>query len=75
MIGLAEDETQPQTSQPAHTQARSITVWLNDLIQYSSIGDYRLRVGDYRLIHDIDGERREVVILRVMHRRDIYRER
>jgi len=44
-------------------------------LRYSTIGGYRLRVGDYRVIYDIDDEQREIVILRVMHRRDIYRER
>ncbi len=44
-------------------------------LRRSAIGDYRLRAGDYRVIYDIDDERCEVVILRVMHRRDIYRER
>ena len=44
-------------------------------LRHSAIGDYRLRVGDYRVVYDIDDERRKVVILRVMHRREIYRER
>jgi len=36
-----------------------------------ALGTYRFRIGDYRVIFDIDGE--EVVVLRVGHRRDIYR--
>ena len=36
-----------------------------------SLGTYRFRIGDYRVIFDIEGE--EIVILRVGHRRDIYR--
>ena len=44
-------------------------------LRYSTIGEYRLRVGDYRVIYDIDDQQREIVILRLMHRRDIYRER
>ena len=35
------------------------------------IGTYRFRIGDYRVIFDIEGD--EIVILRVGHRRDIYR--
>jgi mRNA interferase RelE/StbE len=35
------------------------------------IGTYRFRIGDYRVIFDI--EDKDVVILRVGHRRDIYR--
>jgi mRNA interferase RelE/StbE len=37
----------------------------------SKIGEYRFRIGDYRVIFDlVDGE---IVILRVGHRREIYR--
>ena len=35
------------------------------------IGTYRLRVGDYRVIFDIDDDK--VVILRIGHRKDIYK--
>lgn len=35
------------------------------------IGTYRYRIGDYRVVFDISG--RDVVILRVGHRREIYR--
>jgi mRNA interferase RelE/StbE len=35
------------------------------------IGTYRFRIGDYRAIFDIDGE--NIVILRIGHRRDIYK--
>ena len=35
------------------------------------IGSYRLRVGDYRVVFDIEGK--DIVILRVGHRREIYR--
>ncbi|MFN5513209.1 MAG: type II toxin-antitoxin system RelE family toxin [Cyanobacteriota bacterium] len=33
---------------------------------------YRLRVGDYRIIYQIDDEIKTVVITRVRHRRDVY---
>ena len=35
------------------------------------LGSYRFRIGDYRVIFDIEGE--DIVILRIGHRRDIYR--
>ena len=35
------------------------------------LGMYRFRIGDYRVIFDIEDE--EIVVLRVGHRRDIYR--
>jgi mRNA interferase RelE/StbE len=37
----------------------------------SKLGNYRFRVGDYRVIFDIDGKM--VTILKVGHRREIYR--
>ena len=35
------------------------------------LGTYRFRIGDYRVIFDIELD--EIVVLRVGHRRDIYR--
>ena len=34
---------------------------------------YRLRQGDYRIVYLIDDTRREVIIFKVGHRRDVYR--
>ena len=34
---------------------------------------YRLRVGTYRILYDIDDEARLVTVYRVKHRRDVYR--
>ncbi|MDZ7363783.1 MAG: type II toxin-antitoxin system RelE/ParE family toxin [candidate division KSB1 bacterium] len=35
------------------------------------LGSYRFRIGDYRVIFDVDGA--ALVILRAGHRREIYR--
>ena len=35
------------------------------------LGTYRFRIGDYRVIFDIEGS--DIVVLRVGHRKDIYR--
>ena len=35
------------------------------------IGDYRWRVGNYRIVFDIKGK--DIVILRVRHRREVYK--
>jgi mRNA interferase RelE/StbE len=35
------------------------------------VGSFRFRIGDYRVIFDLEGE--EIIILRVGHRREIYR--
>jgi mRNA interferase RelE/StbE len=37
----------------------------------TDLGTYRFRIGDYRVVFDLEGD--EIVILRVGHRRDIYK--
>jgi mRNA interferase RelE/StbE len=37
----------------------------------TNLGAYRFRIGDYRVIFDLEGK--EIVVLRVGHRRDIYK--
>lgn len=34
---------------------------------------WRVRVGDYRVVYEIDDARRTVTVLDVAHRRDVYR--
>jgi mRNA interferase RelE/StbE len=34
---------------------------------------YRCRVGEYRLVYQIDDSRQKIVVTRVRHRKDIYR--
>lgn len=40
-------------------------------LQDKSLGDYRFRVGDYRIIFDVNGN--NLIILVVGHRKDIYK--
>lgn len=35
------------------------------------LGTYRYRIGDYRIIFDIDNKK--VVVLRIQHRKDVYK--
>ena len=37
----------------------------------SELGEYRFRVGDYRIIFDVEGE--NIIVLGVGHRREIYK--
>ena len=37
--------------------------------------EYRIRVGEYRLVYEIEDALRLVVILHISHRRDVYRSR
>jgi mRNA interferase RelE/StbE len=39
----------------------------------TSVGDYRLRVGDYRVVYDVEDEAKSVIVVRVQHRREVYR--
>lgn len=38
-----------------------------------STGAWRIRVGEFRVLYDIDDRARMVEVLRVTHRRDVYR--
>lgn len=35
--------------------------------------DWRVRVGDYRIVYEIDDRAREVRVMRIRHRREAYR--
>ncbi|HDH58022.1 MAG TPA: type II toxin-antitoxin system RelE/ParE family toxin [Bacteroidetes bacterium] len=35
--------------------------------------DWRIRVGDYRVIYEIDDRAKAVRVMRIRHRRDVYR--
>ena len=37
-----------------------------------SIADYRIRVGNYRVLFDVDWKGREIHVLRIGHRRNVY---
>lgn len=43
-------------------------------LQYSLKGHRRLRVGDYRVVYRIEAEKKEVIIIAIKHRKDIYDE-
>jgi mRNA interferase RelE/StbE len=57
--------------------ASKIKEYSNDPIYYSrkltdpKIGSYRFRIGDYRVIFDIEDE--TIIVLRVGHRKNIYK--
>lgn len=38
-----------------------------------SLEGWRLRCGDYRIVYQIDDDARTVTLVRVRHRRDVYR--
>ncbi|MCI5218966.1 MAG: type II toxin-antitoxin system RelE/ParE family toxin [Candidatus Electrothrix sp. LOE2] len=36
------------------------------------VADYRLRIGNYRVLFDVNWEERELYILKIGHRRNVY---
>ena len=36
------------------------------------IANYRLRIGNYRVLFDVNWDKKEIYILKIGHRRDIY---
>ncbi|RJO65887.1 MAG: type II toxin-antitoxin system RelE/ParE family toxin [Myxococcales bacterium] len=39
----------------------------------NAINRWRIRVGDYRIVYDVDDSARVVDIIRIRHRKDVYR--
>ena len=39
----------------------------------SSDNDFRIRIGDYRVVYELDEGNRRIIIMAVGHRKDIYR--
>jgi len=55
---------QALTKNPRPTGCRKLT---------GSDGDWRIRVGEYRVVYEIDDTAREVRVNRIRHRREVYR--
>jgi len=36
------------------------------------LADFRLRVGNYRVLFDVNFDKKEIYILKISHRRDVY---
>ena len=52
------------------SQSEDIKQIVRQLVNHD-VADYRLRVGDYRVLFDLDGK--IIRIMRVRHRRDVYK--
>ena len=42
-------------------------------VKLAGRGDFRIRVGDYRIVYAVDDAERLVLVARIAHRRDVYR--
>ncbi|MEB3882058.1 type II toxin-antitoxin system RelE/ParE family toxin [Lyngbya sp. CCY1209] len=47
---------------------------LGNAIKMKNSQGYRLRIGDYRILYDIDDANQIVTIRRIAHRREVYRQ-
>ena len=41
-------------------------------LQHYELADYRLRVGNYRVLFDVDTENKTIILYRVLHRSKLY---
>ncbi|MDP3975723.1 MAG: type II toxin-antitoxin system RelE/ParE family toxin [bacterium] len=50
--------------------------WSKDVhakkLQHYDLADFRMRIGDYRVLFNLDKEGKQVVLLRVLHRSQCY---
>jgi mRNA interferase RelE/StbE len=42
-------------------------------VKLAGRNDFRIRVGDYRIVYAVDDDERLVIIARIAHRREVYR--
>jgi mRNA interferase RelE/StbE len=57
----------------ARIQSLSGNPWPRGVKKLEGGSGYRIRVGDYRILYDVDSARRVITVFAVGHRRDIYR--
>lgn len=43
------------------------------VVRLAGRDDFRIRVGDYRIVYAVDDPGRVVLVARIAHRRDVYR--
>ena len=79
LSGRAEKEL---TALPARTQTRIVTALrklaanphqASGVKKLAGPAAYRLRVGDYRVIYQLQDDRLLVLVVRIGHRREVYR--
>ena len=73
----ADKDIQKLSSEIKKRVGKTLLRYARDPLRYAErlrdpkLGTYRFRMGDYRVIVDFEGN--DIVVLRVGHRRDIYR--
>ena len=86
LVGDEERENRPKDVDPATGALREVRSGAYEMYQQGSGGSimgskklkaqpdhFRIRVSDYRVIYRIDGKRVVIVIVRIGHRKEVYR--
>jgi len=71
-ISKLDSETKKRIREAMERYAETPLNYARKMID-PSLGTYRFRIGDYRVIFDLEDDK--IIILRVGHRREIYRKR
>jgi mRNA interferase RelE/StbE len=66
IAGKVIEKIQELKSEPRPLGSRKIV---------GSEGDYRIRIGDYRVVYELDEENEQLIIMAVGHRRDVYKKK
>jgi mRNA interferase RelE/StbE len=45
------------------------------VVRLAGRDDFRIRVGDYRVVYSVDAAEHLVIVARIAHRREVYRQR
>jgi mRNA interferase RelE/StbE len=69
-LDALEPDTRRRIGRKLKEYAKNSLIYARRIL-HSESGGYRIRIGDYRVVFDIDEDK--LVILRIGHRKDIYR--
>jgi mRNA interferase RelE/StbE len=57
----------------ARIQSLAVDPRPNGAEKLSGLERYRVRQGDYRILYEIEGQVLRIIVVRIAHRRDVYR--
>ena len=66
-----DPQVQQRITQKVEQLDNQLRAWRHERLQGRS--EYKLRVGDWRVLYDFDLARSQLLLLTVRHRREVYR--
>jgi len=57
---------------------KKLEIYSQDPLPYSKklvnskVGEYRWRIGNHRVVFDLDQDKKQIVVLRIRHRKEVY---